>query len=56
MGKLAFEEFEQQLADIPEVEPDELDRVILAELDEEIDDITTPLEEIRAYRECIANL
>jgi len=52
MNKLIFDDFEQQLAGIPEVAPDEWDMEMLAEIDAEMDDATTPLEAVRAFREC----
>ena len=52
MAKLSFEEFEQKLSEVPEAEPDEWDKQMLAEIDAETDDRTTPIEAIRAYREC----
>jgi len=52
MSDLTFEEFEQRLEEVPEIEPDEWDRVMLAEIDAETDDTTVPLEAVRAYREC----
>ena len=52
MSKLTFEEFERQLENTPEVEPDEWDKQMLAEIDKEADDTITPLESVRAYREC----
>jgi len=52
MNKLSFDDFERQLAEIREIEPDEWDRQMLAEIDAEKDDTTTPLEAVCAYREC----
>jgi len=52
MDKLTFDDFEQQLAKLPEIVPDEWDRQMLAEIDADIDDTTTPLELVRAFREC----
>ena len=45
------DEFETKLAAIPEVEPDEWDRKMLAEIDAETDNSTVSLEEVRAKRE-----
>ena len=52
MSKITFDEFEQRLANVPEVEPDEWDKQLLMEIDAETDDATIPLEAVRAYREC----
>ncbi|MCL2853525.1 MAG: toxin-antitoxin system HicB family antitoxin [Defluviitaleaceae bacterium] len=52
MDKLTFNDFEKRLAGAPEVEPDEWDRQMLAEIDAETDHTTTPLEAVRAFREC----
>jgi len=52
MKKLTVDEFEAKLAAIGEVEPDEWDKEMLSEIDEETDDSTTPLETVRARREC----
>ena len=52
VNNLTFEEFEQRLTEVPEVEPDEWDRKMLADIDTETDDATTPIEAIRAYRKC----
>ena len=52
MSRITFDEFTQQLATIPEVEPDDWDNQMLAEIDAQKDNTTTPLEAVRAYREC----
>jgi len=52
MKKLTVDEFEAKLAVIEEVEPDEWDKKMLAEIDEEADDSTIPLEVVKARREC----
>lgn len=52
MGKSSKEEFLKKVSATPEVKPDEWDLKMLAEIDAETEDTTTPLENIRAYREC----
>jgi hypothetical protein len=52
MSKLTIDEFEMKLTAIPEVEPDEWDREMLAAIDMDIDGTATPLETIRARRDC----
>jgi len=52
MKKLTVDEFEAKLAAIEEVEPDEWDKEMLSEIDEETDNSTIPLEAVRARREC----
>ncbi len=45
-------EFEKKLARLTEAEPDETDMRLLAEIDAEPDKSATPLEVVRALREC----
>ena len=52
MRNLTFEEFEDKLATIPEVEPDEWDREMLAEIDAETDTGTVSIDAVVARREC----
>ena len=52
MKNLTVDEFEKKLAAIPEVEPDEWDLKILAEIDADTDESTVPLDDLRALREC----
>ena len=52
INKADFDNFEQLLAEVPEIIPDEWDKQMLEEIDAEIDEQTTPLEAVRAYREC----
>ena len=52
MNNLTFDEFVQNLDNVPEVVPDEWDRKMLAEIDAETDNTTVSLEAVRAYREC----
>ena len=52
MDKLTFDEFEEMLSKLPEVEPDEWDLQMLSEIDAQADDTTTPLETVRTFREC----
>ena len=52
MKNLTVNEFEAKLATIPEVEPDEWDRAMLAENDAETDETTVPLATVRVRNEC----
>jgi hypothetical protein len=52
MKNISFDAFEQHLAGVPEIEPDEWDMQMLAEIDAEPDNTTTSLEAVRAFREC----
>ena len=52
MTELTLSEFEAKLATLPEVEPDEWDREMLAEIDAEPDSRTVSIEAVRARREC----
>ena len=45
-------DFDKRLASIPEAEPDKIDMQMLAEIDADTDEGTTPLEAVRALREC----
>ncbi len=51
MKKLTPEEFAARLAAVPEVEPDEIDRAMLAAIDADRDETTIALDEIHARRE-----
>ena len=52
MKKLTVDEFEAKLAHIEEVEPDEWDLEMLAEIDAEESSETTSIEKVKALREC----
>ena len=52
LKKLTENEFETKLQFIPEVEPDEWDREMLAGVDAATDNMTISLETVRARREC----
>jgi len=52
MKDLTVNEFEMKLAAISEVEPDEWDLKMLAEIDADADESTISLVEVRALREC----
>lgn len=52
MRNLTAEELEDKLATILEVEPDEWDRTLLAEIDAETDIGAVPLDAVVARREC----
>lgn len=49
---ISKEEFLKKVETTPTVEPDEWDLKMLAEIDAETDDTATPLDIIRAQREC----
>ena len=51
MDKLTFDAFEQQLAKLPETEPDDWDKKMLVEIDAETDNTTMSLEDVRILRE-----
>jgi len=51
MKKPIVDEFEKALSEVLEVEPDEWDLKMLAEIDADKDDGAVPLEKVREYRE-----
>lgn len=52
LKKRTVDEFEAKLATVPEIEPDEWDREILASMDAETDDSTISFEVVRERRNC----
>ena len=56
MRNLTVDEFENKLETISEVEPDEWDLKMLAEIDADTDKSAISLDKIKAFRECSGKL